>query len=97
MNRRDLVWLVNVLSFVLLAILILTGLVNWFALPHGGGPPAGMLAFLRHLVREIHGWTAVFFMATIALHIGLHWGYIRNNLNFAKRSKSRLDKDRESL
>jgi hypothetical protein len=80
MDRRDLVWLVNVLSFVLLAVLVLTGLINWLALPHGGGPPAGGGASLRHGVREIHAWTAIFFMASIVVHIGLHWNYVRTNL-----------------
>ncbi|MCF8080884.1 MAG: DUF4405 domain-containing protein [Desulfobacterales bacterium] len=80
MNRRDLLWLVNVLSFVLLAILVLTGLVNWIALPHGGGPPAGGGVSMRHAVREIHAWAAVFFTVSIAVHVGLHWGYVRTNL-----------------
>ena len=80
MHRRDLLWLVNVLSFVLLVILALTGLINWFAVPHRGGPPGEGLAVFRHLVREIHLWTAVFFMVTTAVHIGLHWSYVRTNL-----------------
>ena len=80
MSRRDLMWLINMLSFALLVILVLTGLIHWLVLPHGGGPPTGFGASARRLIRDIHGWGAVFFCVTIAVHIGLHWGTVRANL-----------------
>ena len=30
---------------------------------------------------EIHEWTAYLFAATVALHLALHWGWIRNLAN----------------
>lgn len=36
--------------------------------------------FLRHFLVEVHEWMALLFIATIVIHIILHWTYVRNNL-----------------
>lgn len=73
-------WTVNVLSFVLFILLSVTGLLNWLALPRGYEARGTVLVSVRHLVVTIHEWTALIFIITIAIHIFLHWTYIRSNL-----------------
>ena len=79
-NKAVMLWLVNTISIILLAILMLTGLANWLALPHGSPGGAGFLAGLRHFLREIHEWTAVLFVAVICVHVAMHWSYVKSNL-----------------
>ncbi len=74
MQKKEMLWIVNVVSFLLLLLLAVTGLVNWLLVPHGAGRA------LRHLLREFHAWTAVVFCLVCAIHIGLHWGTVRANL-----------------
>jgi hypothetical protein len=85
--KKEILWTVNVTSFLLLVAVSVTGLVNWLLLPHGPGPSAGFVRTLRHLLREFHAWGAVAFCFICALHIWLHWGYIRRNLNRSGRAK----------
>jgi hypothetical protein len=76
-NKATILWFVNVISFILFAVLTLTGLINWLAAPGGGG---GGPVFFRHLFREIHEWTAILFILAMAVHLMLHGSYIRANL-----------------
>lgn len=73
-------WLINMVSFVLFVALSLTGLINWLVLPKGYEAKGSFLITLRHFFVEIHEWTALAFMVTIAIHIFLHWGYVKTNL-----------------
>jgi quinol-cytochrome oxidoreductase complex cytochrome b subunit len=73
-------WTVNVLSFILFILLSITGLLNWLVLPRGYEARKSVLVSVRHFLITIHEWTALIFMATIAIHIILHWTYIRSNL-----------------
>lgn len=73
-------WLINMVSFVLFVVLSLTGLINWLVLPKGYEAKGSFLITLRHFFVEIHEWTALGFMITIAIHIFLHWGYVKTNL-----------------
>ena len=73
-------WLINVVSFILVMILSMTGLINWLLLPKGYEARGSFLISLRHFFREIHEWTALAFMVTIAIHIVLHWSYVKANL-----------------
>jgi hypothetical protein len=80
-NKRGLkLWLVNVVSFILLTLLSVTGLINWLILPKGYGATRGLLRGLRHILIEIHEWTALLFIVTTIIHIILHWTYVKNNL-----------------
>ncbi len=71
-------WTVNVISFILLVVLGGTGLLNWLVLPKGYG--AGALVPLRHFCRVVHEWTALAFMATVTVHILLHWSYVKAHM-----------------
>jgi hypothetical protein len=73
-------WTVNVLSFILFILLSITGLLNWLVLPRGYEARGSVLVSVRHFLITIHEWTALIFMITIAIHIILHWSYIKSNL-----------------
>ncbi len=72
--------MVNVIAFLLLAVLSLTGLINWLILPKGYEAKGSILISLRRLFCEIHEWTAVLFIVAIFIHLVLHWPYIKLNL-----------------
>jgi len=78
-------WIVNVISFFLFCLLSVTGLINWLLLPRGYGSSGGFFISLRHSLVTMHEWTALLFMIVIAVHILLHWAYV----------KKILDKDRQ--
>jgi cytochrome b subunit of formate dehydrogenase len=80
-------WVVNGISFFLFSLLSVTGLINWLLLPRGYGSGAGFLVSLRHSLVTVHEWTALLFMIVIAVHILLHWSYVKKNLDrYRKRT-----------
>ena len=79
MQRSKTIWIVNVVSFVALSLLTITGLINWLVLPHGAGR-SSWVKETRHFLMEIHAWMAVAFLLAIGIHIWLHWSYIKANL-----------------
>lgn len=79
-NPSNTRWVVNVTSFILFAVLALTGLINWWLLPRGGGSSGGFLITLRHFLRDIHEWTALLFILCLVIHLALHIPYIKTNL-----------------
>jgi hypothetical protein len=80
MNKSAKLWFVNIISFILFAILTLTGLINWLFVPRGGGAHEGFPVLLRHFLRDVHEWTALMFIVMILIHFTLHWAYIKSNL-----------------
>jgi len=79
-GRSSKLWIVNALSFILLIIITSTGLLNWLVLPKGYSARGSFLVSLRHFFVAIHEWAALIFMVLVAVHIGLHWSYIKSNL-----------------
>ncbi|MES0446814.1 MAG: DUF4405 domain-containing protein [Desulfobacterales bacterium] len=80
-NRRSTkLWIVNLISFILFIILCSTGLLNWLVLPRGYQARGSFLVSLRHFFIAIHEWAALIFMVVVAIHIILHWPYIKSNL-----------------
>lgn len=79
-KKSSKLWIVNVISFILFIILSCTGLLNWLVLPRGYEARGSFLVSLRHFFITIHEWTALVFMIAIAVHIALHWTYIKSNL-----------------
>jgi len=79
MNKAAKLWFVNVFSFILFLILTVTGLINWFFVPKGGGQ-GGFIVLLRHFLREVHEWTALMFIIMMLIHLALHWTHIKANL-----------------
>ncbi|MGE5256276.1 MAG: DUF4405 domain-containing protein [Hyphomicrobiales bacterium] len=78
--RSSKLWSVNVISFILLTILAFTGLLNWLVLPRGYEVRGGFLASSRHFFITLHEWAGVGFLVAIAIHIILHWSYVKSNL-----------------
>jgi hypothetical protein len=79
-GRSSKLWIVNVTSFILFIILCSTGLLNWLVLPRGYQARGSFLVSLRHFFIAIHEWAALIFMVVVAIHIILHWPYIKSNL-----------------
>ncbi len=75
-------WYVNAASFILFAILALTGIINWLFIPRGSDimNKGGFLLSLRHFFRDVHEWTAFLFIIVVIVHLVLHWAYIKTNL-----------------
>ena len=72
-------WLVNILSFMLFAILAFTGLINWFLLPRGYAAGRGASTALRHGLVDIHQWAGLLFIVIVGIHLFLHRRYIKAN------------------
>ena len=79
-GRSSKLWIVNVISFILFIILFITGLLNWLVLPRGYEARGSFSVSLRHFFIALHEWAALIFMIVIAVHIVLHWPYIKSNL-----------------
>jgi hypothetical protein len=79
-DRSVKLWAVNVLTFIFLCILSVTGLINWLLLPRGYSGGEGAWLSLRHFLRDFHQWSALIFLILVVIHMALHWGYIKSNL-----------------
>ena len=79
-GRSSKLWIVNVISFLLFIILFSTGLLNWLVLPRGYEARGSFSVSLRHFFVALHEWAALVFMVVIAVHIVLHWTYLKSNL-----------------
>ena len=79
-ERSSKLWVVNVISFLLFIVLCITGLLNWLVLPKGYEARGSFLVSLRHFFIAFHEWAALIFMIVVAVHIVLHWPYIKSNL-----------------
>lgn len=79
-GRSSKLWIINLISFILFILLSGTGLLNWFVLPRGYEARGSFLVSLRHFFIALHEWTASIFMIVVAVHIILHWPYIKSNL-----------------
>ena len=78
--KQTQLWIVNLISFVLFCLLTITGLINWLVFPHGVGRRESLMLEMRHLLRTVHVWLALFFLVVVVIHLLLHWPYIRSNL-----------------
>jgi hypothetical protein len=78
-GRSSKLWIVNVISFILFIILCSTGLINWLVLPRAYEARGSFLVSLRHFFIAFHTWVAMIFMIIVAVHIVLHWSYIKSN------------------
>jgi hypothetical protein len=87
-NRGEARWKINLVSFALLCLLTLTGLTNWLILPRGYEARGGFWSPIRHFFVGVHEWAALLFIAVVAVHIQMHWAYVKANLNKADRDRS---------
>jgi len=80
MKKISKLWAVNIISFVLFILLSITGLINWLILPKGYELRGSFLISLRHFLIEVHQWAGLIFIIIVAVHVILHWGYIKAQL-----------------
>ena len=83
-RKSSKLWIVNIVSFALLMVLSGTGLVNWLILPKGFEARGSFLVSLRHSLIVVHEWTALMFIFVVAIHISLHWQYVKSNMSKKK-------------
>ncbi len=90
MKRAHLNLLIDIAAFVVLLLLISTGMLIEFRLPpgSGGGEPRGLgpgvwdrpfdviWGWTRHEWGEFHFWVACSFIALLSVHLVLHWKWI---------------------
>jgi hypothetical protein len=80
MKKTSKLWTVNIVSFVLFIILSVTGLIKWLVLPKGYELRGSFLISIRHFLIEVHQWAGLVFILVVAMHVILHWGYIKAQL-----------------
>ena len=77
MKKISMRWTINIVSFSLFVLLTITGLINWLLLPRGYELRESFLISLKHFLIELHQWTGLIFIIVIAVHVLLHWDYIK--------------------
>ena len=81
MKKKDLLWYTSIGMFALFTVLCLTGLLNWLIFTGGHGTGSqGATSTIRHFFCDIHGWAGFLFTILVAVHIFLHWNYIKLKL-----------------
>jgi len=91
MKRGTLNFVIDLISFINLVCLAVTGYIIKYILPPGsGGRGHGLRGRLdpeqikelwsmtRHEWGDIHFYFALFFLALMVMHIVLHWSWIKN-------------------
>jgi len=76
LNQFKLVKLVDLLSFVTLALMISTGALLEFTLPTRSGPTA-VWGLTRHQWGDIHSWISLLFLLLMSTHLVLHFRFIK--------------------
>lgn len=76
MKRTDLNGLVDALAAVEALLLLSTGLLIWLRLPAGSGHGLTVWSLDRHEWGDIHAWIAMAMVATLLVHLALHWKWI---------------------
>ena len=94
MKKSTLNFLIDVLSLIVFIVLIATGAIIRFLLPPGGGYGPGrrstieadrFLSMTRHEWGTVHFWFSVIFVILVAVHIILHYRWIKNYLIHTRR------------
>lgn len=75
-KQTHLNFFVDALGLVAFCILVSTGILMHWLLPHGSGHSLRIWGLGRHDWGEIHFWTAITFLAVVGLHLFLHWKWI---------------------
>lgn len=77
MTRNTLNLVVDIVTFLALIAVTLTGLLMKFVLP-AGSPREGLALFGwdRHVWADVHFWATVALGAVLILHLALHWRWV---------------------
>ena len=73
-------WTINIVSFSIFVLLTITGLINWLLLPRGYELRGSFLIPMKHFLIDVHQWAGLLFIAVIAVHVLMHWDYIKVRL-----------------
>ena len=100
MKRSALNFVIDFIAFLNLLALALTGLIMKYILPPGSGglgraahdgrgreSVKTLLSLSRHQWGSIHFYLALLFIILMALHIILHWNWIKNYCKFSLKGK----------
>lgn len=76
MNRTLVNMLVDIAAGVLFLAMILTGFLLRFPLPPGTNQSLALWGLTRHQWGSVHFWISLAFLATLVLHVALHWQWV---------------------
>lgn len=76
MKRTNLNAWIDALAAVEALVLLSTGLLIWLRLPPGSGHAATIWTLDRHQWGDLHAWVAMAMVATLLVHLALHWKWI---------------------
>lgn len=93
MKRSTLNFWLDLMLFLVMAMLILTGLILEFVLPAGSGGRGGqakleLWGMGRHDVGEIHFYLGLGLIVGLLLHVILHWSWVSGTLSRLIRGKA---------
>jgi heme/copper-type cytochrome/quinol oxidase subunit 2 len=76
MNRSILNIIIDTLAAAIMLGMIATGIIVRFTLPPGSGRALGVWGLTRHQWGDLHFWLALAAVATVVLHLALHWMWV---------------------
>lgn len=76
MHRAKLNFMVDIVAFVAFVLLAATGVLVRYVLPPGSGHFSILWGMDRHEWGQLHFWIAIVLMASLGLHLLLHWRWI---------------------
>jgi hypothetical protein len=76
MRRANLNFVIDAVAIVAFGLLISTGFLVHYVLPAGSGHFSILWGMDRHEWGQLHFWIAIVLMASMVLHLFLHWGWI---------------------
>ena len=76
MKRSNVNFVVDAIAFAMFVFLVATGVLMEFVLPAGSGHSTTLWGMDRHQWGSLHFWIAVVFLASMAVHVYLHWKWI---------------------
>lgn len=76
MQRSSLNLLIDLVAATLFLGMAATGYIMWFPLPPGTNKELSLWGLVRHQWGEVHFWIALALLATLLLHVCLHWNWL---------------------
>lgn len=76
MKRPPLNLLVDLTAALLFAGMMATGFILYWPLPPGTNKSHVLWGFSRHMWGEVHTWISLALLASLAVHVALHWPWV---------------------
>lgn len=89
-NKRNFNIIIDTVAYAGFVFLATTGLLMRYTLPAGSGHHTTVWGLDRHEWGALHFWIAVAFLATLTLHLIIHWNWIISVLRGRKTESSGL-------